>query len=249
MLASPLVWLLDIWPWAGSCAVTNGYRVEPHGPRPGAEAPNLANNKRPREREAVPNPARSRPRAWRRRPARPTPTRSGWPSRRSGRSSQLVKDDHERKLSNDPQRPLGPAGRALATVLGDVPRVRLRRPRNLDLGPNEIVALKHRVGPEIRSAFTDFKNQALRIQSIPGLGEAIDAGDAGRDRRASSTHWTIKPGEEAMPELVEPPPPVEPVRSARPARRFRVRRRHAPAAPRARPFPPGMPGPFPPGRR
>ena len=60
---------------------------------------------------------------------------------------------------------------------GMFPQMGIRRPRNLDVGPNETVALKHRLGQEIRSALIDFKNQALRVQSIPGVGEGIDAKD------------------------------------------------------------------------
>ncbi len=117
---------------------------------------------------------------------------------------------------------------------GMFPRVQIRRPRNLDVGPNEIVALKHKVGQEIRSAFTDFKNQALRVQSIPGVGEGIDAKDLAEIDEIID-HWAIKPGEEAMPELVEPPPRSNrlagpgprgrvPAGCARPARRVPARR-------------------------
>ncbi len=60
LLTSPLVVALNLaLGWL--IAFTNGYRVEPHGPRPGAEAPNLANNKPPPGGAAVPNPAPAAP--------------------------------------------------------------------------------------------------------------------------------------------------------------------------------------------
>jgi hypothetical protein len=115
--------------------------------------------------------------------------------------------------------------------VGMFPRIRVRRPRNLDLGPNEILALKHRVGPEIRSAFSDFKNQVLRVQSIPGLGAGLDAADLA-EIDALIDLWSIKPGEEEMPELIEPPQQPKANRFGPPG--FRGG------------FPPGGPGGFPP---
>ena len=106
-------------------------------------------------------------------------------------------------------------------------RVRVRHPRNLDLGSNERVALKHRVGQEIRSAYTDFKSQIVRIQSIPELAIANDVALLA-EIDGIIDNWAIKPGEEVMPELVEPPPPAN---------------RFGPPGPRGR-FaigPPGMP--------
>ena len=73
-----------------------------------------------------------------------------------------------------------------------------------NLGPNEFVALKHRIGPEVLTAFRDLKNQTARIQSIPGLQGFIKP-DAASRIDSLMADWTIKPGEEAMPELVEPP--------------------------------------------
>ncbi|MHB1558143.1 MAG: HEAT repeat domain-containing protein [Isosphaeraceae bacterium] len=125
-------------------------------------------------------------------------------------------------------------------------RIGIHRPRNLDLGPNEMVALKHRVGGEIRTAFTDFKNQFLRIKSIPGLGDGIDAKDFTQIDEIIAA-WTIQPGEEQMPELVEPPAG---------ANRFGAGHAFGPRGPGGlRPggpgFPPGGlgpgPGAFPPG--
>ena len=128
-------------------------------------------------------------------------------------------------------------------------RVRVGRPTNLDLGSNERVALKHRVGQEIRSAFTDFKNQVLRIQSIPELGIANDAALLA-ELDTIIDAWTIKPGEEAMPELVEPPLLANRFGPPGPRGGFAIgppgmRRPFAPGMPG--PFPPGMPGAFPPG--
>ncbi len=123
-------------------------------------------------------------------------------------------------------------------------RVPMHRPRNLDLGPNEIVALKHRIGSEIRTAFTDFKNQILRIKSIPGLGEGLDTRKLAQIDEIIDV-WSLKPGEEQMPELVEPPAPAD---------RFGPRGGFARRGPGGmRPggpgFPPGGSGPraFPPG--
>ena len=122
-------------------------------------------------------------------------------------------------------------------------RVGIRRPRNLDVGPNEIVALKHRVGQDIRSAFSDFKNQALRVQSIPGVGVGLDPKDQA-ELDEIIDHWSIKPGEEEMPELVEPPPQTKGPRFGPPGPRGGFPR-GGPGGPGA--FPPGGPGAFPPG--
>ncbi len=117
-------------------------------------------------------------------------------------------------------------------------RIPFRRPRNLDLGPNEMLALKHRVGGEVRTAFTDFKNQFLRIKSIPGLGAGIEGNDF-HEIDEIITAWTLQPGEEQAPELVEPPAG---------SNRFGPRNAFGPGGPG---FPPGGPGPgpgaFPPG--
>ncbi len=120
-------------------------------------------------------------------------------------------------------------------------RVRAGRPTNLDLGSNERLALKHRVGQEIRSAYTDFKNQIVRIQSIPDLAVANDVALLA-EIDGIIDNWSIKPGEEAMPELVEPPPPANRFGMPGPRGGFAI----GPPGMR-RPFPPGMPGPFPPG--
>jgi hypothetical protein len=76
--------------------------------------------------------------------------------------------------------------------------------RDVVVGPNEMVALKHRVGQEIIQAVTNLKNQLMRIQSIPGVRVVLEPGTmSGLDKLIAD--WTIKPGEETMPELVEPP--------------------------------------------
>jgi hypothetical protein len=103
---------------------------------------------------------------------------------------------------------------------------------NIDLGPNEIAALKHRVGPDVTAALNLLKGQAMRIQSILGLQGFIKP-DAISRIDSLIADWTILPGEETMPELVEPPPSTA----------------FGPPGPRGG-FgfgPPGMPGAFPPG--
>jgi hypothetical protein len=205
-------------------------RILPLGPEPG-NVPDIANDHRPQGnagRPDQPNPA----------PVIPASV---------ARSSRKA-DAFQVRLAEQTIRNNLAALKAITSQLAKVhnvasarqmqfaamfPQVRIRRPRNLDLGPNEIVALKHRVGPEIRSSFIEFKNQVLRIQSIPGLGEGLDASDLA-EIDAIIDLWAIKPGEEEMPELIEPP---------RPSNRF------GPPGPRGG-FPrggPGMPGAFPPG--
>ena len=117
-------------------------------------------------------------------------------------------------------------------------RLGIRRPRNLDVGrDDETVALKHRVGQEIRSALIDFKNQALRVVDPRG-GRGPRCQGLGRARRGHRP-WSIKPGEEEMPELIEPRRKRRPIGSARPARV---------AVPTGRPGGPGRPGGFGPGQ-
>lgn len=80
-----------------------------------------------------------------------------------------------------------------------------RGANDVDLGPNEIAALKHRVGSDVIAALNTLKTQCTRIQSIPGLQGFIKP-DAISRIDGLIAQWSIKPGEEAMPELVEPPP-------------------------------------------
>jgi hypothetical protein len=100
---------------------------------------------------------------------------------------------------------------------------------NIDLAPNEIVALKHRVGSEVIRAMNELKGQASRIQSIPEL-EGFIKPDAISRIDHLIAEWTIKPGEETTPELVEPPPGSF---ATGPRGGFPI-------------APPAMPGPFPP---
>src|SRR5262249_44418790 len=74
-----------------------------------------------------------------------------------------------------------------------------RGANDVDLGPNEIAALKHRVGREVIDALNALKAQCARIQSIPGLQGFIKP-DATSRIDGLIAEWSIKPGEEAMPE-------------------------------------------------
>lgn len=79
-----------------------------------------------------------------------------------------------------------------------------RGANNVDLGPNEVAALKHRVGGDVIEALNQLKTQCSRIQSIPGLQGFIKP-DAISRIDGLIAEWSLRPGEE-MPELVEPPP-------------------------------------------
>ncbi len=93
---------------------------------------------------------------------------------------------------------------------------------SLRLGKNEIIALKHLVGAELCAAYAEFKQETMRISAIVQIpAHLTDETMAQVDQVIDQ--WTIKPGEETMPELVEPQPRTIPGLS------------------------PGMPGPFPTG--
>jgi hypothetical protein len=79
-----------------------------------------------------------------------------------------------------------------------------RGANDVDLGPNETVALKHRVGRDVVEALNALKAQCSRIQSIPGLQGFIKP-DAISRIDGLIAQWTIRPGEDQMPDLVEPP--------------------------------------------
>jgi hypothetical protein len=80
---------------------------------------------------------------------------------------------------------------------------------DIDLGSNEITALKHRIGQDVIRALNQLKAQAARVQSIPGLQGFIKPDAISRIDNLIA-QWTLKPGEETMPELVEPPPDSHP---------------------------------------
>ena len=77
------------------------------------------------------------------------------------------------------------------------------RSRHVKLRHPEWVALKHSVGPQLRSSLAALKQELTRINGIPGFrgkfGEAATALDKAID------FWIIKPGEETPPELVDGP--------------------------------------------
>lgn len=126
--------------------------------------------------------------------------------------------------------------------------MRFYRPQTLKLGPDEALVLKHRFGGEIRTAFTGLKNEFLRIKTVPGVGEWIDASKLAEIDEIIDL-WSLKPGEEQMPDLVEPPAGGS---------GFGPRNAFGPGGmqpggirPGGPGFPPGVPGPgpgaFPPG--
>ncbi len=128
--------------------------------------------------------------------------------------SSVLASVHDGRSANNAARSL-----RFTTMFG---RMHVRRGGDVNVGPNEVVALKHRLGQEVLAALRDLKNQIARIQTIPGLQGFVKP-DASSRLDSLIADWTIKPGEETMPELVEPPPGTN------------------------RGFPPGMPGRFPMG--
>ncbi len=76
------------------------------------------------------------------------------------------------------------------------------------VGKNEMVALKHSVGAEMRSALSEFKQEILRISALLEVPAHIrDNAIAQIDKAIDK--WTIKPGEETAPTLVEESTPFD----------------------------------------
>jgi HEAT repeats len=78
------------------------------------------------------------------------------------------------------------------------------RAKHVHLGPNEWTALKHRIGHKVRSSLAALKAEITRLQSMPGQrGVFRDVPDK-IDKEI--IFWTLRPGEEVAPDLVDGPP-------------------------------------------
>ena len=77
-------------------------------------------------------------------------------------------------------------------------RGRLVKVRNI-----ELVYLKHSVGPRMRGSLAALKQEMARIEAIPGFRGIFEEGPSELDK--SIDFWTIKPGEETPPQLVDGP--------------------------------------------
>ena len=84
------------------------------------------------------------------------------------------------------------------------------RAEAIKVGKNEMIALKHSVGQELRSALSDFRQELMRISSLLQVpGHVRDDATAQIDRAID--RWTIKAGEETAPTLVESATPFDAV--------------------------------------
>ncbi len=208
--SSPVLALVINLALAWLVAASIRERTPPPGIGPGSEAPNVASDPAAPD-PTVPNPV----------PDGPVPSAPAGVST-SGRKADAAQVRRAEQLIRKGLVVMQSLNRTLATIHNEVSlrqaaqslqfstmfsRVKLHKPRNLDLGPNEVVALKHRVGGEIQSTFTDFKNQLLRIKSIPGVGDGLDISNLSKFDEIVAL-WSLQPGEEQVPELVEPPAPA-----------------------------------------
>ena len=76
------------------------------------------------------------------------------------------------------------------------------------VGKNEMVALKHSVGAEMRAALAELKQEIMRISVLMEVpGHIRDNAIAQIDKAIDK--WTIKPGEEMAPTLVEESTPFD----------------------------------------
>jgi HEAT repeats len=85
-----------------------------------------------------------------------------------------------------------------------------RRANGIQVGKNEMVALKHSVGPELRSALSDYKQELMRISALLDVPAHIK-NDAMAQIERAIDRWVIKPGEETVPALVEESTPFDAV--------------------------------------
>jgi hypothetical protein len=76
------------------------------------------------------------------------------------------------------------------------------------VGKNEMVALKHSVGAEMRAALSELKQEIMRISAILEVPAHIRANAIAQIDKAIDK-WTIKPGEETAPTLVEESTPID----------------------------------------
>jgi hypothetical protein len=77
------------------------------------------------------------------------------------------------------------------------------RSKHVRLRDVEWVALKHSVGPRLRSSLAALKQEFMRVDAIPGLRGKF--GNAASALERAIDFWTIKPGEETAPELEDGP--------------------------------------------
>jgi hypothetical protein len=85
-----------------------------------------------------------------------------------------------------------------------------RRANGIQVGKNEMIALKHSVGPELRSALSDYKQELMRISALLDVPAHVK-NDAMAQIDRAIDRWAIKPGEETVPPLVEESTPFDAV--------------------------------------
>ena len=76
------------------------------------------------------------------------------------------------------------------------------------VGKNELIALKHSAGADMRSALSDLKQEFMRISAILEV-PAHDRNDVIAEIDRAIDKWSIKPGEETAPTLVEQATPFD----------------------------------------